>query len=281
VATKPVTPALLWFLDKHGFLSPEVAIRSLAKELVQRYSEQKAPFDPAQLAPYRQVSQILFEPMDREAMLIPTSEGFKIKVNSNLPRVRRRFGLAHEIGHTYFFDIEASKPFRPYPRTRGDLTEERLCDIFAEEILMPEKDFVTTARRFGEPSLGTFLRLARTYDVSTRCTAIRIQNLKVWNVAIISWQYRGLDKKDGKKHDPKMRVSWSAVPKGHFVPTGDSVDYDSIVHKCYQGNAQPSAATDKLSLGTIRGWHHIECQRINSAEGPAVISLIQLGSSHS
>lgn len=274
-----MSPTILWFLDKYGFLSPEIGMRSLAKELMQYYRERKPPFDPAQLASYRRVYQILFEPIGRQGMLVPTAEGFKVKINSRLPKVRRRFGLAHEMGHTYFFDIEAPKPFRPYQRPKAEIIEERLCDIFAEEILMPEGEFLMDARKFGEPSLKAFLHLARIYDVSTRCAAIRIQNLKVWNTAIVNWQWLGLERKGENKHDTKMRVSWAAAPKGHFVPAGDSVDHDSIIYKCYRGNAQPITATEKLDLGTIRGWYRVECQRVDSTEGPAVISMIQLGSS--
>lgn len=272
---KSTSPAVLWFLAKYGFSSPELGMRRLAQRLAERYGNSRPPFDPSRLASERRVNQIVVEPMAREAVLLPTSDGFKIKIDSRLPRVRRRFALAHELGHTYFFNIDEPKPIRPYQRLRADHVEEKLCDVFAEEILMPEPRFSAHLQKLGEASLDALFQLTRTYDVSARCAAIRIANLQLWKVAIVAWQLRSITGKDGKTHDEEMRVSWAAAPKGYFIPIGDSVEPNSAVYASYD-SGEPIIADEKLFLGSIRGIHRIECQRLNTEESPTVISVIHL-----
>lgn len=55
---------------------------------------------------------------------------------SRLARHRRRFRIAHELGHIYFFDRRRGRgPRRKQPWTEG---EEQWCDDFARSLLVPE-----------------------------------------------------------------------------------------------------------------------------------------------
>ena len=55
------SPAILWFLQKHGFPSAEIGIRSLAQRLIGHYGEQSPPFDPAIIAKELKVLEIFQE----------------------------------------------------------------------------------------------------------------------------------------------------------------------------------------------------------------------------
>lgn len=96
-------------------------------------------------------------------------KGFKVVYSSSLSLERRRFTIAHEIGHAIF---EASGP--NCPRTGIEL--ERICDLLAAEILMPTRVFLSL---LGEkPSLKKVFELSKTFKTSLSATAIRCAELR-------------------------------------------------------------------------------------------------------
>lgn len=106
----------------------------------------------------------------REALLIPRSRGFRIVINSDfiattgqqaLGRQRRRFRVAHELGHTFFYSLGTGRPRRRFPS--GGLEEERFCDEFARSLLAPSPE--------GEVCADEVLALQARYDVSLEVAA--------------------------------------------------------------------------------------------------------------
>lgn len=96
-------------------------------------------------------------------------KGFKVVYSSSLSLERRRFTIAHEMGHAIF---EASGPNCP----RSGVELERICDLLATEILMPTNVFL---KLLGEkPSLRKVFELAKTFKTSLSATAIRCAELK-------------------------------------------------------------------------------------------------------
>src|SRR5438552_8193521 len=84
-----------------------------------------------------------------EALLVPRIEGTftivircedsRIKANlgeSRIHRQRSRFSIAHEIGHSFFYDRSARPPKK---LTNDSVREERFCDKFASALLVPPK----------------------------------------------------------------------------------------------------------------------------------------------
>lgn len=109
------------------------------------------------------------EDMSVSGELRREGKGFKIVYSSSLSPERRRFTIAHEMGHAIF---EASG--RNCPRTGTEL--ERLCDLLATEILMPTHIFLS--RLGGRLSLQKIFELARTFKTSLSATAIRCSELR-------------------------------------------------------------------------------------------------------
>jgi hypothetical protein len=79
-------------------------------------------------------------------------------VRADLERQRHRFRVAHELGHTLFYDRSAGRPRRRVAVTRR---EEAFCDRFAQALLLPDGAVAKCA-----PSPGEVLRIQREYDVS-------------------------------------------------------------------------------------------------------------------
>lgn len=101
----------------------------------------------------------------REALLAPLPGRFRIVINSELSsatadesvrRRRRRFRIAHELGHTFFYARGSSRPRRNLPV--GTSAEERFCDDFARWLLAPPLERAVTA--------GEVPEIQDIYDVS-------------------------------------------------------------------------------------------------------------------
>ncbi len=78
------------------------------------------------------------EPFSCEAALEPVGDGHRIVLHGRSLEGRRRFTIAHEIGHFVLH------PHRLAPERNGGVnaawqTEEREADQFAAELLMPEE----------------------------------------------------------------------------------------------------------------------------------------------
>ena len=91
-----------------------------------------------------------------------------IHVFPGLSTGRRRFTIAHELGHAFF---ESTGP-RP-PRSGKEL--ETICDKFAAEVLMPRRSFVRCAGR--RPDIGRLFELAHIFRVSRSAVFLRALDL--------------------------------------------------------------------------------------------------------
>lgn len=94
---------------------------------------------------------------------------FKIVYSSYLSPERRRFTIAHEMGHALF-----ATSGRNWPRFGSEL--ERLCNMLATEILMPRDIFHNLMGP--ELSIRKLFELARTFATSLSATAIRFAELR-------------------------------------------------------------------------------------------------------
>jgi hypothetical protein len=125
------------------------------------------------------------EDMPVSGELRPDGKGFKIIYASHLSPARRRFTIAHEMGHAIF---ETTGP--NCPRFGDEL--ERLCDMLAAEILMPKEFFSKLVDE--NLSLQKVFELARKFETSLSSTAIRcaeLQKVSIFEVQgkTVSWGY--------------------------------------------------------------------------------------------
>lgn len=80
---------------------------------------------------------------DEAGMCMPMPSGdFRICVNANDRLERRRFTICHEIGHIV---LGLKSDHRTQPWGAGRPLTERLCDLFAAELLLPERLFQPAA----------------------------------------------------------------------------------------------------------------------------------------
>jgi len=131
------------------------------------------------------VRRITLEPMRFDGAVHEDMSGLNIKLNSSSPMKRRRFTLAHEIGHL----ILASGSSRYAHRSRASTNLERACDLVAAELLLPVKEVRSNVPKEG--SVDGLLALADRFGVSPHAAAVRINQLGLWNDSIGFWRWNG------------------------------------------------------------------------------------------
>ena len=101
------------------------------------------PVDVLRVAADKQVrvSNDLIGNSCEEGLLIPQKGGYLVRLKKNSTESRRRFSLAHELGHTLFYRDSGNGPRHQIGvlNTRERAAEERICNLFASALLMPSQ----------------------------------------------------------------------------------------------------------------------------------------------
>ena len=129
--------------------------------------------------------------------LITDKQGFIVELpeRCTLPHPWGRFFLAHEIGHTFFYDVRERPPLQLIHLEVGNRSLEWLCDYLATCLLIPVEWLNNQIRRCPPPgsqnfSLIVLRRLARTFLVPLEIIAKRIiEDLGVWNCIILKFKW--------------------------------------------------------------------------------------------
>ncbi|MES3034930.1 MAG: ImmA/IrrE family metallo-endopeptidase [Gemmatimonadota bacterium] len=153
--------------------------RALIREVQQVATWDGPPFDLTALASYKgfhvETSTLLRS--SQEAFIVPGV----ITLNGNKPPSRRRYSLAHEIGHTLFPDFDdALRQTRKLWRDQSsasranasDTNVEHLCQVAAAEFLLPEFAFRRLLNA-DDLSLATVVSLAARFEASIEATCRR------------------------------------------------------------------------------------------------------------
>jgi len=183
----------------------------LVDELVKQRGREEPPFSAEELAPLQGIKRI--EKLDLgefDAVLFRTADGYIIKVNAIHSPERQNFSCAHEIAHTFLHELESrgstqSAEFRTVEADMSSRAKERLCQIAAAELLMPEQVFREYLLSFGI-SADSIERLAHVFKVSPEAAAIRISKVSTEPCILLKWarfqkaKSKGFVTKDKSKH---------------------------------------------------------------------------------
>ena len=133
------------------------------------------------------------EDLDKEGYLIPLGiHGAEILVRRSDPTTRKKFTLAHELGHWTLANLEAgqvsfgktdgsSLSFRTHHKRQTP--EEVWCNKFAACLLMPMRDMYSYFRSPGEGNLpGRILKGHSVFQVSHEAFLARVSDITPINV---------------------------------------------------------------------------------------------------
>ena len=140
------------------------------------------------------VSEITEESLTFEGGLFQLpGKGLVIKLNVNSSRSRKRFTLAHEVGHLLVGTVPGHRS-----ASREDPALERACDAIAAELLMPTEDAIAFVRELGKPAPEKLNIIAAKYEVSRHMAAIRVHaDFGLWKCFIGCWE----------RH-PQIKTTW-------------------------------------------------------------------------
>lgn len=238
------------------------------------------PYDPERIAELRKIKQILKVRIHHSGVLLPVENGFIIKLNNAVPIVRQRFACAHEIGHTFFFNLDDNPPSKPYSKLNSKYwVEEGLCNEIAREILLPEPSIREFAMQYPNPSITAFKRMTNLFQVSSEVLARQLQQLNLWKAVIIIFTTSS----SSTNRDPIIRINKVFKNKCYrnkfrTVRLGTTIDRDSNLYSnlySAYNDGDGVVTEEEISLGQLRGKHLVGSFRINSIP-PKIVSVIPL-----
>ena len=198
------------------------------------------PFCPRQLAGILGMQVVERSVLSGEAQLTPIGDDrYLIEVDPGPAAVRQNYSICHEIGHTLFPDCAERR------RHRGPIKfdeVERLCQVAASELLMPEAAFRAASAQWGA-SLNGVTHLSDLFVASPEAVVRRLVVLTDEAVAAVffSQRLKPTQRADERQMsflpeagpDPKMRVLYSARsgywPTRAHIPPHKSVPDESPV----------------------------------------------------
>lgn len=221
--------------------------KQLVNQLIEERGHDKPPFLPEEFYRLLGVSKTVKTNLGKvSAVLMRFQNGYIIKINENQPFARQNFSCAHELGHILFSDlklgrclqnIEYRRTFNPQATERLRIKAiERLCDVAATEILMPELVFSKYLSSFGV-SVNSIELLSNIFKVSNLAVAIRIAEVNVEPCLSLLWQTWQRAK------TKVLRLNWCIGPrnysqnKGHYVPVHKIIPINSNLYKAYQSDS--------------------------------------------
>jgi len=180
----------------------------LSKQLIAKRGS-TPPFGARDYAELMGIKQIVQEDIgEASGMLLKYHSGSVIQVNSKDNSARQNFSIAHELGHlivSEVIDNGVSNEIE-YRSPSGKNGIERLCNMAATEMLMPEEIFLDCLNNLGI-SINSVSILSNIFKVSLESTIIRISELSKVNVVAICWKYFKTPKGE------YLRLAWNSIPK--------------------------------------------------------------------
>jgi hypothetical protein len=174
MSTAGCPDAVVVFGRRHPVSHSYADIHRQAARLLQRAGVTRAPVSLRDVvsALNLEVVQTAGEPFVCEAALQPVGDSHAIVLRGGTGEHRRRFTIAHEIGHFVLH------PHRRAPERGGGVNaawqlQEREADQFAADLLMPEGLVREAVLEHGDDAR----RLADQFDVSRQAMQARLRTL--------------------------------------------------------------------------------------------------------
>lgn len=204
---------------KGSLLRIKTAARKVARLLVEATGQKKLPINLNPICQKMLIHSLIpdtgLSPYVSE--LIPDASGFTIKISEKERGIRRRSAIAHEIGHTLFYDTTKLPPARIFRvmlhRPQMD-KEEWISWDFARELLLPTELVEQELSQIRFPSAKKILEFAGKWEVSVELLCHRvIRDLGIWRNCVMftfGLEKNGIDERTiriyrGKKF-PRFRL---------------------------------------------------------------------------
>jgi len=153
-----------------------------ATNVLQRYAvSATVPIDVQQIAERMGISGIVERGGHGDGRLEVEGRCTRIVVRPRTAPGRRRFTIAHELGHHYLRQREI--------RSLAPSAEERFCNRFAAAVLMPQA--WTETRGDQDETLAALFTFAADAEVSLSAGLLRLRQLCGWRGSLLRWRSDG------------------------------------------------------------------------------------------
>jgi len=255
--------------------------RQLVDQLVERRGHDKPPFLPEEFVRLQDIKQIVKADLgETSAILLRFHDGYVIKVNESHHPLRQNFSCAHEIGHILFSELKLERytrtieyrTFNPQGEERARAqARERLCDIAATELLMPELIFRKYLSGFGI-SIHSVERLAKIFKVSIQAAVIRVAEVSPEPCIALLWRPDTRTKSKALRLVRRVSPGGKVRGKTNYVPAHALVRSPSTLHKAYQDDS-PVKSSKLFKVDNAVKRLPVESKGFGRGENRYVISL--------
>ncbi|MGO8996043.1 MAG: ImmA/IrrE family metallo-endopeptidase [Polyangiaceae bacterium] len=176
----------------------EAAMRKHVRRLLADHGPLHLPVRLGAFFAWGTIRRVRLEATLLEGGLIPLPDGrFDILVREDRSPRRRRFTLAHEFGHLFFYRFAPlSKEAQRREGRHAPDEEERLCNIAAEEFLMPQSFIEATTDSIAwQDAARAVLAVSEDCDVSVEAAVLRLApsfpgfgELRLWELWPNGWR---------------------------------------------------------------------------------------------
>lgn len=259
-------------------MDPAHILRQRAQELVAKLICQKGtdapPFLATELANLLGSVEVKRADLGkRDAVLLTLGGRHLVKVNQSHHPIRQNFSLAHELGHILLNQTRPAQTASVDFRGVSHETEERLCNLAAAQLLMPEAVFRKHLTVLGL-SIDSLEPLAQKFQTSREATARRMVEVSEEPCVAVCWR---LARRPRSLTLPC--AVWSATnadpapQQGPTVRRGSSVPANSSIASAF---VQPEATRgfEALQVGSTKKKAYVESKGIGRGEDRRVLSLV-------
>jgi hypothetical protein len=184
---------------------------------------------------YHVGARVRFRPLcGCEAHILGCDGQAIITVKSDSSARRKRFSIAHELGHWRYHRGKTLVCRVDEYRPRDGRSAEKVADTYAADLLMPRYLFLARAAALGSVTFDSISRLGRLFQTSLTATAIRLIDLDQFPGFVICHSPRGR----------KWFVRSASVPR-HWFPRED-LDAKSFAFGIQFGGRSDDGAPRKI-----------------------------------
>jgi len=219
--------------------------KQLVNLLIKTRGHDRSPFLSIEYANLLGIKQIVKVDLGKlGGALLTLHDGYIIKINQNHPQSRQNFSCAHEIGHVLLNDINQKTflqpvEFRysnPQAHLKADIeNKERLCNIAATELLMPEDIFKRHLVNH-KISINTLEQLAKAFSTSLQTTAIRLAETNIKPCAVLLWHLQQHVNSKSLKLDWHVGPGKRSSTSNQYLPMNRIAGPSSTVYQAFQNN---------------------------------------------
>jgi hypothetical protein len=215
-----------------------------------------------------------------EGLLIPFRGGYRVRLRKASTSSRKRFSVAHELGHTFFYKDNGDGPRHQIGilNTSERNAEERICNWFASALLIPASEL--RQKLGGLPSdapsavLSEFEKTARYFGVSLPALLYRLRSIQLVDAPGYIFLCMSERANAITRKDVALRVELS-VPVGSWrdlyiwrnrSAQGLGLKNASMLYKEWEGAYRAAPTKGSFSINPSSGALDQRCKAIEVEE---------------